>query len=61
MATPGTILLAPAILQVAEGYVQVAARGPAAVKGLPDPVEICTLIGASAQRTRLHEARREDR
>jgi class 3 adenylate cyclase len=27
MATPGTILLAPATLQFAEGYVQVAARG----------------------------------
>src|SRR6266403_765806 len=38
MAAPGTILLAPATLQLAEGYVQVAARGPAAVKGLADPV-----------------------
>jgi class 3 adenylate cyclase len=28
MATPGTIMLAPATLQFAEGYVQVAARGP---------------------------------
>ncbi|MDO8474855.1 MAG: adenylate/guanylate cyclase domain-containing protein [Candidatus Rokubacteria bacterium] len=56
MATPGTILLAPATLQLAEGYVQVAARGPVAVKGLPDPVEIYALTGASAQRTRLHAA-----
>ena len=48
MATPGTILLAPATLQLAEGYVQVAARGPVAVKGLPDPVEIYALTGASA-------------
>jgi hypothetical protein len=56
MATPGTILLAPATLQFAEGYVQVAARGPVAVKGLPDPVEIYALTGASAQRTRLHAA-----
>jgi class 3 adenylate cyclase len=46
MATPGTILLAPATLQLAEGYVQVAARGPVAVKGLPDPVEIYALTGA---------------
>src|ERR1700730_12142577 len=38
MAAPGTILLAPATLQLAEGFVQVAARGPVAVKGLPDPV-----------------------
>ena len=56
MATPGTILLAPATLQLAEGYVQVAARGPVAVKGLPDPVEVFELTGASAQRTRLHTA-----
>ena len=56
MATPGTILLAPATLQLAEGYVQIAPRGPVAVKGLPDPVEVYTLTGASAQRSRLHVA-----
>jgi class 3 adenylate cyclase/tetratricopeptide (TPR) repeat protein len=56
MATPGTILLAPTTLQLAEGYVQVAARGSVAVKGLPDPVELYVLTGASAQRTRLHAA-----
>jgi class 3 adenylate cyclase/tetratricopeptide (TPR) repeat protein len=56
MATPGTILLAPATLQLAEGYVQVAARGPVAVKGLPEPVKVYALTGASAQRTRLHAA-----
>ncbi len=56
MATPGMILLAPATLQLAEGYVQVAARGPVAVKGLPDPVEIYALTGAGASRTRLHAA-----
>jgi class 3 adenylate cyclase len=41
MATPGTILLAPATLQLAEGYVEVSARGPVAVKGVPDPVDVC--------------------
>jgi ABC transporter substrate binding protein/AAA ATPase domain len=56
MATPGTILLAPATLQLAEGYVQVAARGPVVVKGLSDPVEVYALTGASALRTRLHAA-----
>jgi class 3 adenylate cyclase/tetratricopeptide (TPR) repeat protein len=56
MATPGTILLAPATLQLAEGYVQVAPRGPVAVKGLTEPVEIYALTGASAQRSRLHAA-----
>jgi len=56
MATPGTILLAPATLQLAEGYVEAAARGPVAVKGLPDRVDISALTGVSAQRTRLHAA-----
>ena len=56
MATPGTILLAPATLQLAEGYVHVTTRGPVAVKGLAAPVEIFTLTGANAQRTRLHAA-----
>ena len=56
MAAPGTILLAPATLHLAEGYVEVAARGPAAVKGLPAPLEIYTLNGVSAQRTRFHAA-----
>ena len=54
MATPGTILLAPATLQLAEGYVQVSSRGPVAVKGLSEAVEIYVLTGASTQRTRLH-------
>jgi class 3 adenylate cyclase len=56
MATPGTILLAPATMQLAEGYVEVTARGPVPVKGLADPVEIYLLTGASALRTRLHAA-----
>jgi class 3 adenylate cyclase/tetratricopeptide (TPR) repeat protein len=56
MTTPGTILLAPATLQLAEGFVQVTARGPVAVKGLADPVEIYALTGASGSRTRLHAA-----
>jgi hypothetical protein len=56
MATPGTILLAPATLHLAEGYVQVAARGPVAVKGLPDPIEVYTLTGGDAPRSRVHAA-----
>jgi len=53
MATSGTILLTPAALQLAEGYVQVTSRGPVPVKGLPDPVEVYELVGASAVRSRL--------
>src|SRR5262249_34278822 len=56
MAAPGTILLAPATLHLAEGYVQVAARGPVAVKGMVDPVEVYTLTGANVLRSRVHAA-----
>src|SRR5687768_14263363 len=51
MATPGTILLAPATVQLAEGYVQVAVRGSVAVKGLAEPVAVSTLTGAIVQRS----------
>ena len=53
MATPGTILLGPATLQLAEGYVQVEARGPVAIRGLVDPVEVYALTAANALRSRL--------
>jgi class 3 adenylate cyclase len=50
IAAPGSILLAPAALQLAEGYVQVKALGPMAVKGLSEPVEVYELLGAGAAR-----------
>ena len=56
MATPGSILLAPTTLHLAEGYVQAAALGPVAVKGLADPVEVFALTGANMQRSRIHAA-----
>lgn len=56
MATPGTILLAPATMQLVEDHMQVESTGPVAVKGMTDPVELYTLTGAGAQRGRLHAA-----
>jgi len=56
MARPGTILLAPDTLALAEGFVQVTSRGPVPVKGLPAPIEIFALTGASPVRSRLHAA-----
>ena len=47
MATPGTTLLAPATLLLAEGYVEVASKGPVTVKGMPDPMEVYELRGAT--------------
>jgi class 3 adenylate cyclase/tetratricopeptide (TPR) repeat protein len=54
MAQPGTILIASETLTLAEGFVQVAARGPVPVKGLAEPVEVFELTAASPVRSRLH-------
>src|SRR5215471_16229911 len=56
MARPGTILLTPDTLTLAEGFVQVTARGSAPVKGLATPIELLELTGASPVRSRLHAA-----
>lgn len=53
MALPGSILISPETLHLAEGYVIARALGPAAVKGLTAPVEVYELTGASAVRSRL--------
>jgi tetratricopeptide (TPR) repeat protein len=56
VATPGSILLAPDTLQLVEGYVQVTALGPMAVKGLSEPVAVYELVGAGTARSRLQAA-----
>ena len=56
MATPGTIRVTRGTLALAEDFVHVAALGPTDVKGLPDPVEIFELTGASPIRSRLQAA-----
>src|ERR671935_2954309 len=41
LASPGSILVTPEVLGLAEGYVQVNPLGPVKIKGLPQPVEVC--------------------
>jgi class 3 adenylate cyclase/tetratricopeptide (TPR) repeat protein len=53
LATPGSIRLTAATLRLAEGLVQVTALGPVPVRGLPEPVEVFELVGASTIRGRL--------
>jgi class 3 adenylate cyclase len=53
LATPGSILMTAATYALAEGYVQVHARGPTTVKGLAEPVSVYELTGASGLRTRF--------
>src|SRR5262249_51289167 len=55
-ATPGSIRLPPSTLGLVEGLVRVHALGPVPVKGLPEPVEVFELVGASALRRRLQAA-----
>jgi class 3 adenylate cyclase len=55
-ALPGTILLAPGTLRLAEGYVQVRGLGPIPIKGLAAPVEVYEVVGAGLTRTRLQAA-----
>src|SRR5262244_1623745 len=53
LATPGSIRLTAITLRLVEGLVQVQALGPFPVKGLPEPVEVFELVGASTIRQRL--------
>jgi class 3 adenylate cyclase len=53
LAPPGTIRLTADTLRLAEGWVQITPLGPVPVKGLPEPVEVCELVGAGPARTRL--------
>lgn len=54
MAVPGSILVSPDTVALAEGYINVRPLGPAAVKGLDHPLEVFEVTEASAVRSRLH-------
>ena len=56
MATPGSIRLTAGTLGLVEGLVRVNALGPVPVKGLPAPVDVFELVGASALRRRFQAA-----
>src|SRR5262245_16391585 len=58
IADPGAIVIAPATLALAEGYVEVRSLGPVPVKGLSEPVEVYELTGAGHARTRLQVTER---
>jgi class 3 adenylate cyclase/tetratricopeptide (TPR) repeat protein len=53
LADPGTTLLSPGTVALAEGYVEVRPLGPVPVKGLAEPVEVYELTGAGVARSRL--------
>src|SRR5207248_414136 len=55
-ALPGSILMAPATLRLAEGYLQVKALGAVPIKGLEEPVEVYEVLGVGLARSRLQAA-----
>src|SRR5215468_5548209 len=58
IAEPGTIVIAPATLALAEGYVVARSLGLVPLKGLADAVEVYELTGTEPARTRLQAAAR---
>jgi class 3 adenylate cyclase/tetratricopeptide (TPR) repeat protein len=52
-ALPGSTLLAPDTLRLAEGHIQVRALGPIPIKGLGEPFEVYELTGMGSARTRF--------
>src|SRR5207244_13444527 len=55
-AMPGSIVMLPETLSLAESYVIVKSLGSMPVKGLPAPVEVYEVVGAGAVRSRLAAA-----
>jgi class 3 adenylate cyclase len=56
MAMPGSILIPPGTLDLAEGYIVAKPLGLRPVKGLETPIEVYEVTGASTVRARLHAA-----
>src|SRR5262245_3891522 len=53
LASPGSILMTPATLKLAEGFVAVRSLGTIPVKGLAVPLQVHELTGVGPARTRL--------
>src|SRR5947209_344215 len=58
IADPGAIVITPATLALAEGFVEVKPLGPVPVKGLADAVAVYEVTGTGPARTRLQAVAR---
>ena len=58
LASPGSILLSPSTLELAEGFVTVRSLGVVPVKGLAEPLEIHEVKGVGPARTRFQAVSR---
>jgi class 3 adenylate cyclase/tetratricopeptide (TPR) repeat protein len=56
LAMPGSILITPATLALAEGYLVVKSLGPRPIRGLPGPLEVYEIVGAATVRSRFQAA-----
>src|SRR5262245_20417490 len=56
MTMPGSILMSPETLNLAEGYVVVNPLGERPIKGLATPIEVFEVVGAGTVRSRLQAA-----
>ena len=56
LADPGSTLLTPATLALAEGYLEVKSLGAMPIKGLTDPIDVYVMLGASTVRSRFQAA-----
>jgi class 3 adenylate cyclase len=56
LAMPGSILITPEVVRLAEGYVQVTSLGPVPIKGMTAPVEVFEVTGVGPVRSRLQVA-----
>ena len=56
LAIPGSILIAPDTLRLAEGFVQLKPLGSVNVKGISEPLEVHEVTGAGPVRSRLQAA-----
>jgi len=56
LADPGSTLLTPATLALAEGYIEVKSLGATPIKGLTDPIDVYVMLGASTVRSRFQAA-----
>jgi class 3 adenylate cyclase/tetratricopeptide (TPR) repeat protein len=56
LAMPGSILITPETLALAEGYVVVKSLGPRPIRGLQVPLEVYEIVGAATVRSRFQAA-----
>jgi class 3 adenylate cyclase/tetratricopeptide (TPR) repeat protein len=56
LAMPGSILITPDTLGLAEGYVVVKSLGPRPIKGLVGPLDVYAIVGAATVRSRFQAA-----